>query len=60
MEPHLVVTDISAQHEGIELCRRLAESALPIIVLSVKGEEKTKVEALTQGRTTTPSAGGHG
>jgi two-component system KDP operon response regulator KdpE len=35
---------------GIELCRQLrAESALPIIVLSVKGEEKTKVEALDAG-----------
>ena len=32
------------------MCRQLrAESALPIIVLSVKGEEKTKVEALDAG-----------
>jgi two-component system KDP operon response regulator KdpE len=35
---------------GVELCRQLrAESTLPIIVLSVKGEEKTKVEALDAG-----------
>src|SRR4029077_6647673 len=45
-QPDLVVTDISMPNmSGIELCRQLrAESALPIIVLSVKGEEKTKVE----------------
>jgi len=35
---------------GLELCRRLrATSAVPIIVLSVKGEERTKVEALDAG-----------
>jgi two-component system KDP operon response regulator KdpE len=35
---------------GIELCRRLRKiSKVPIIVLSVKGEEQTKVEALDAG-----------
>ena len=50
-QPDLVVTDISMPiMNGIELCRQLrSESSLPIIVLSVKGEEKTKVEALDAG-----------
>lgn len=50
-QPDLVITDISMPNmSGIELCRALrAESAMPIIVLSVKGEEKTKVEALDAG-----------
>ncbi len=49
--PDLLITDISMPNmTGIELCRKLrAESALPIIVLSVKGEEKIKVEALDAG-----------
>src|SRR5688572_3232882 len=35
---------------GLELCRRLREiSDVPIIILSVRGEEKTKVEALDSG-----------
>jgi two-component system KDP operon response regulator KdpE len=50
-QPDLVISDISMPNmNGIELCRQLrSESALPIIVLSVKGEEKTKVEALDAG-----------
>ncbi len=50
-QPDLVITDISMPNmNGIELCGKLrAESALPIIVLSVKGEEKTKVQALDAG-----------
>ena len=50
-QPDLVITDVSMPNmSGLELCRQLrAESALPIIVLSVKGEEKTKVEALDAG-----------
>src|ERR1700704_4868421 len=46
--PELVITDLYMPHmDGIELCRRIrAMSGVPIIVLSVKGEEKTKVEAL--------------
>lgn len=49
--PHLVITDLSMPNMGgIELCRRLrAISELPIIVLSVKGEESVKVEALDAG-----------
>ena len=50
-QPDLVITDVSMPNmNGIELCRLLrAESSLPVIVLSVKGEEKTKVEALDAG-----------
>ena len=49
--PDLVVTDLAMPNmNGIDLCRRLREiSQLPIIVLSVRGEEKTKVEALDAG-----------
>ena len=49
--PDLVITDVSMpQMNGIELTRRLrSEFSVPIIVLSVKGEEKTKVEALDAG-----------
>src|SRR5215813_11908884 len=49
--PELVITDLYMPHmDGLELCRRIrAMSSVPIIVLSVKGEEKTKVEALDLG-----------
>ena len=49
--PDLVITDLSMpEMSGIELCRELRKiSQVPIIVLSVKGEEKTKVEALDAG-----------
>src|SRR3954453_20950636 len=49
--PELVITDLYMPHmDGIELCRRIrAVSNVPIIVLSVKGEERTKVEALDSG-----------
>ena len=49
--PDLVVTDLSMPNmNGLELCRRLrAFSEVPIIVLSVKGEERAKVEALDAG-----------
>ena len=49
--PDLVVTDLSMPNmNGLALCRRLrAISTLPIIVLSVRGEEKIKVEALDAG-----------
>ena len=49
--PDLVVTDLAMPNMGgLELCQRLREiSQLPIIVLSVRGEEKTKVEALDAG-----------
>ena len=49
--PELVITDLAMPNMGgLELCRRLrAISQVPIIVLSVRGEEKTKVEALDAG-----------
>jgi two-component system KDP operon response regulator KdpE len=49
--PDLVVTDLSMPNmDGLELCRRLrGTSQVPIIVLSVRGEERTKVQALDAG-----------
>src|SRR6266480_6075897 len=49
--PALVITDLAMPHvDGLELCRRLrAVSDVPIIVLSVRGEEQTKVQALDAG-----------
>jgi two-component system, OmpR family, KDP operon response regulator KdpE len=49
--PSLVITDLAMPNmDGLELCRRLrAISDVPIIVLSVRGEENTKVEALDSG-----------
>jgi two-component system KDP operon response regulator KdpE len=49
--PDLVITDLSMPNMGgLELCRRIrSKSAVPIIVLSVRGEEKPKVEALDSG-----------
>jgi len=50
-EADLVITDLSMPNmDGLELCRRLrAKSQVPIVVLSVKGEERTKVQALAAG-----------
>lgn len=49
--PDLVVTDLSMPAmNGIELCRAVRErSQVPIIVLSVRGEEKNKIDALDAG-----------
>jgi two-component system, OmpR family, KDP operon response regulator KdpE len=49
--PDLVVTDLSMPNmDGLELCRKLRLiSNLPIIVLSVRGEEQIKVAALDAG-----------
>jgi two-component system KDP operon response regulator KdpE len=49
--PALVITDLSMPNMGgLELCRRLRlTSSVPIIVLSVKSEERVKVEALDAG-----------
>ncbi|HEV7843850.1 MAG TPA: response regulator transcription factor [Pyrinomonadaceae bacterium] len=50
-KPNLVITDLSMPNVGgLELCRRLrAVTDVPIIVLSVKGEEAVKIEALDAG-----------
>src|SRR5579864_2179825 len=47
----LVITDLRMPNmSGLDLCRHVrARSRVPIIVLSVKGEERTKVEALDAG-----------
>jgi two-component system KDP operon response regulator KdpE len=50
-EPDLVITDLGMPRmDGLELCRQLrSASQVPIIVLSAKGEEKTKIDALDLG-----------
>lgn len=49
--PELVITDLQMPDmSGLELCREIRRfSQIPIIVLSVKGEEDTKVAALDAG-----------
>ena len=49
--PDLVITDLSMpQMDGLELTRRVrAKLSVPIIVLSVRGEERVKVQALDVG-----------
>jgi two-component system, OmpR family, KDP operon response regulator KdpE len=49
--PELIITDLQMpEMNGIELCREIRKvSELPIIVLSVRGDERTKVEALDAG-----------
>lgn len=49
--PDLVITDLAMPNvDGLELCRRLRSvSQVPIIILSAKGEEKIKVQALDLG-----------
>src|SRR5687768_2679153 len=49
--PDLVITDLQMpEMNGIEFCQAIRkESQLPIIVLSVRGDERTKVAALDAG-----------
>lgn len=49
--PDLVITDLRMPNfGGLDLCRHIrTKSRIPIIVLSVKGEERIKVDALDAG-----------
>jgi two-component system, OmpR family, KDP operon response regulator KdpE len=49
--PNMIITDLSMPSvDGIELCRRVrAVSQVPILVLSVRDQERQKVEALDAG-----------
>src|SRR6266403_969959 len=49
--PDMVITDLAMPNmDGLELCRRLrTKTQIPILVLSVRGEERTKVKALDAG-----------
>src|SRR4029077_17266594 len=50
-KPHIVVTDLAMPKlDGVGLCRQLRlTSQVPIIVLSVRGQDRAKVEALDAG-----------
>ncbi|HVO62913.1 MAG TPA: response regulator transcription factor [Terriglobales bacterium] len=49
--PDLIITDLRMPNmDGLDLCRHVRQkSRVPIIVLSVKGEERSKVAALDAG-----------
>ena len=49
--PDVIVLDVNMPRmDGIEVCRRIREwGDMPIIILSVKGDEKDKVKALDEG-----------
>ena len=49
--PDVIVIDVNMPRmDGIEACRRIREWAdMPIIILSVRGDEKDKVRALDEG-----------
>ena len=49
--PDVIVLDVNMPRmDGIEACRRLREWAdMPIIILSIRGDEKDKVRALDEG-----------
>lgn len=51
-QPHLIILDIAlgAPPDGLEICRQLRqESRVPIIMLTVRSDERTKVQALDAG-----------
>jgi two-component system KDP operon response regulator KdpE len=49
--PELIITDLSMPNmTGLELTKKIrSKSEIPIIVLSVRGEERSKIEALDAG-----------
>lgn len=49
--PDLVITDLAMpEMDGVELCRSIrAVSEVPILVLSVRNQDRTKIEALDAG-----------
>lgn len=49
--PQVVITDLAMPNlDGVGLCRKLRQiSQVPIIVLSVRGQDRSKVEALDAG-----------
>jgi len=49
--PHVVITDLVMPHlDGVGLCRQVRQiSDAPIIVLSVRGQDRSKIEALDAG-----------
>ncbi|MFZ0707242.1 MAG: response regulator transcription factor [Candidatus Korobacteraceae bacterium] len=49
--PNLVITDLMMPNmDGVQLCKRIRTmSEVPIIVLSVRGEERNKIQALDAG-----------
>ena len=50
-KPDLVITDVAMpQMNGVEMCREIRESSqVPIIILSVRDQERMKIEALDAG-----------
>ena len=50
-QPNLVITDLAMpQMDGVELCREIrAVSQVPIIVLSVRNQDRQKIDALDAG-----------
>ena len=50
-QPHLIITDLSMPSiDGVQLCRHVRTiSQVPIVVLSVRDNERQKVEALDAG-----------
>ncbi len=49
--PNLIITDLMMPNlDGVQLCKRVRTmSQVPIIVLSVRGQERSKIEALDAG-----------